>query len=367
MLEDPMKILRERTSLKYVGTATITELFKRAFNIPMKKIDARLLPLRTLSTPCVLQLEPTNKCNLKCGMCHRNFMLPSKIGELEFDNFRKIVDPLLPYLEGVWLQGEGEPFLCKDIFKMIRYLRRKSIYVNTVTNATLLKREACERILASGLDEISISIDGATAETYEKIRTGASFEQVTENMQTLTSLAREGSHNHIKIVAFAVAMIDNVHEMPALIDLIHKFGIEYLWMQDVQFQQLNAGLAKKEKSLRVLAEQDAMQRKEIEEHLKKASRLARKYNIQMLTYGGKSVFDRLYISRSRQICSWPWTGVYVTWDGFVSPCCIPSTYFCGNLFQEPFHRIWNNDRYRDFRRRLKSGKLPYQCTNCSFL
>jgi radical SAM protein with 4Fe4S-binding SPASM domain len=299
-------------------------------------------------------------------MCHRSIMPLSKIGELNFNNFRRIVDPLLPYLEGVWLQGQGEPFLCKDIFEMIKYLKRKYVYVNTVTNATLLSRDICNNIVSSGLDEISISIDGATAETYEQIRVGANFGEVTENVRTLISLAERSSRKNMKIFAFTVVMKENVHELPDLVNLIHKLGIKHLFVQDVQFQQLNAGLARKDESLRVLSEQDD-KKTQIEHYMKMALQLAHKYNLQILTYGGKSVFSGLSISRRRQKCSWPWTSVYITWDGFVSPCCIPSTYSCGNLFQEPFKKIWNNKKYHSFRSRLKSGSLPYQCINCSFL
>ena len=356
------------TSLRVVGKYSSADIARRAFNIPMRRINARLLPTRTLSMPHVLQLEPTNKCNLKCQMCHRSILPPSRIGEMNFDNFRKVVDPLLPYLEVAWLQGEGEPFLCKDIFKMIKYLKRRSVHVTTVTNATLLTKDLGSKILSSGLDEISFSLDGATAETYEQIRIGASFEKVTNNIKTFTSLDKNSSRkDDLNVCAFVVAMKDNLCELPDIVSLVHRLGIKYLWVQDVQFQQLDAGFATKKESLRASAEQDEVEKKQIEEIVKKALKLAYKYNLQILRYGGKSIFDRLLIARSRQKCVWPWTSVYVTWDCFASPCCIPSNYFCGNLLEEPFNKIWNNSKYHDFRERLKSGRLPYQCVNCSFL
>jgi radical SAM protein with 4Fe4S-binding SPASM domain len=367
MVTEVKKKLVEGTSLRFVGKYTTSEMTKRAFNIPMRRINASLLPLRTISMPHVIQLEPTNKCNLKCGMCHRSILLPSKIGEMTFAHFRKIVDPLLPYLEAVWLQGEGEPFLCKDILEMIRYLKSKGIYVNTVTNATLLKKDLCADILSSGLDEIAFSIDGATAETYEQIRVGASFAEVTKNIRTFTSLAEDSSRKNLKICGFVVAMKENLQELADIVTLIHNLGIKYLWVQDVQFQQLDAGLATKKESLRARSEENNLEKEQINRIVMAAWKLASKYDIQILRYGGKSIFDRLTISHTRQKCSWPWTSAYITWDGFVSPCCIPNNYFCGNLLQEPFKKIWNNKKYHHFRNRLKSGRLPYQCINCSFL
>lgn len=361
------KSLVERTSFKFVGKTTTVNFVRRVVNKPMIFVDRHLLPLRTLSKPFTIQLEPTNKCNLKCRMCHRSILPLSNVGELNFNDFRRIVDPMLPYLEAVWLQGEGEPFLCKDIFAMIRYLKERLIYVNTVTNGTLLSESICNKIVNSGLDEIAISIDGATADTYERIRTGADFEQVTKNVQMLTSLVENRPRKNLKVAAFVVAMRDNVQELPDLVSLVHRLGMKYLWVQDVQFQQLDAQLARKEESLRILTKQNHKEKTEIDAYLKRAIQLARKYNLQILTYGNKSVFNRLSISSRRQKCTWPWTSAYVTWDGSLSPCCIPSTYSCGNLFQESFKKIWNNGKYRDFRRRLKSDKIPYQCVNCSFL
>ncbi len=361
------KKFMEGASKKTLQRYDLIEKARRVFNSQMGRVNSHFLPTRTISIPQSIQLEPTNKCNLKCRMCHRSIIPLSHVGEMNFESFKKIVDPLFPYLYGVWLQGEGEPFLCKDIFKMISYLKRRYVYVNTVSNATLLNEDFCHQILSSGLDEISFSIDGATAETYEQIRVGASFAEVTKNILTFTSLAEESSRKSLKIGGFVVAMKENLHELPDIVALIHELGLKYLWVQDVQFQQLNSGFAKEEESLRAQAEQGEAEKKQIEEYLKKALHLASEYNIQILRYGGKSIFDRLAISRERQKCSWPWTSAYVTWDGFVTPCCIPSNYFCGNLLQEPFKKIWNNKKYRDFRSRLKSNKLPYQCINCSFL
>jgi radical SAM protein with 4Fe4S-binding SPASM domain len=350
---------------KIVQHAKLTGLGKRMFNYPLQLLDSRLLAPTVFAMPGFLQLEPTNKCNIKCKMCHRSIMPLSKIGELDFSNFKKIVDQLLPYLHRVWLQGLGEPFLCRSIFSMTRYLKAQGVYVNTVSNATLLNEEVCKKIVSSGLDEISFSIDGATANTFENIRVGAKFSEVTRNIRTLTSINKESGN--LKVVAFSVAMKTNIHELPDIAVLIHELGIRNWWVQDVQFQQLDSGLATAEQSLRASAEQGTEQKQEIVDYIDNARSLALKYGIKMEGFGEKSLFDRLSIARVREKCVWPWANVYVTWDGFVSPCCIPSTYFCGNMLKEPFRHIWNNQKYRDFRRKLRSGKLPFQCINCSFL
>lgn len=362
-----VRSLLEKTPLRLVGKAPPADIIRHYFNRSLTRVDRRLLPISTLSIPCFIQLEPTNKCNLRCRMCHRTILPLSKVGELSFNDFKKIVDPLLPYLASVWLQGQGEPFLCSDIFKMIRYLKRRYVYVNTVTNGTLLSEDVCKEIVSSGLDEVAVSLDGATAETYERIRVGADFEEVTRNVQRLTSTVGHSNRKKMKVAAFSVAMRNNFHELPDLVTLVHRLGVKYLWVQDVQFQQLDAGLATKEESLRAIAEQNDGEKGQIEQFLKTALQLARKYDLQLLTYGGKSVFDRLYITRKLAKCIWPWTSAYITWDGFVSPCCIPSTYFCGNVFEEPFKKIWNNEKYHSFRRQMKSARFPYQCINCSFL
>ena len=60
------------------------------------------------------------------------------------------------------------------------------------------------------------------------------------------------------------------------------------------------------------------------------------------------------------MCLAGWFVTNVTTDGFVRPCCFSDEYM-GNLKEESFKKIWNNPKYRKFRRELKKGKFRDYC------
>jgi radical SAM protein with 4Fe4S-binding SPASM domain len=70
------------------------------------------------------------------------------------------------------------------------------------------------------------------------------------------------------------------------------------------------------------------------------------------------------VSEREKGCLWPWDGLYVMWDGKVTPCCLIFDHFVGNAFEEDILSIWNNGKMREFRRRLRSSSVPPQCRAC---
>ena len=112
--------------------------------------------------PRELQVEVTGACNLRCAMCLVRYREPLDRHEasLGFERFKGLVDGL-PDLDTVTLQGLGEPLMAPDLFRMIEYGAARGLRMGFNTNATLLTRATAERLVASGLDWLHISIDGA--------------------------------------------------------------------------------------------------------------------------------------------------------------------------------------------------------------
>ncbi len=129
-------------------------------------------------TPFKLKFENTTICNLRCVMCPLSVGLKRPTGSLSYENFRFVFDQIYPcYLN---LTGIGEPLLNKDIFKIIQYAKAKRTFVKLDSNATLMTREKGVQMLEAGPDILSISMDGATKETYEKIRAPARWGKFIE-------------------------------------------------------------------------------------------------------------------------------------------------------------------------------------------
>lgn len=75
----------------------------------------------------------------------------------------------------------------------------------------------------------------------------------------------------------------------------------------------------------------------------------------------------LFKKNKTQKCAWPWGGTYISSDGYVVPCCLiadPHVYNFGNVFTQEFSQIWNNKKYRRFRKNIKANKIPSFCKNC---
>jgi hypothetical protein len=100
---------------------------------------------------------------------------------MAWDTFTCLIDRL-PTLTELQLQGLGEPMMHPRFFDMIAYSARRGIRVGTNSNLTLLNPQRAERCVTSGLDELNISLDGARAEIYERIRMRAHLDRVLGNL-----------------------------------------------------------------------------------------------------------------------------------------------------------------------------------------
>lgn len=136
---------------------------------------------RPVAPPYYVNLEPTNACNLRCSICSMDGSRPA--GLMELDLFRRLADDAAAsgVTEARLFLG-GEPLLHPDIAEMVRYAEGVGLVTCIHTNALRLDGDMAEALLDSGLSILSFSFDGETAEEYESIRVGGSFEEVLGNI-----------------------------------------------------------------------------------------------------------------------------------------------------------------------------------------
>ncbi len=142
--------------------------------------------------PLHIDIETTNACNLKCIMCIWREQ-EKKIGYMEWDLFTKIIDECAKYnLPSVKFNLRGEPLLDKRIVEMVRYAKKRGIIeVQFNTNGLLLNERLGIQLINAGLDRIVFSVDGATKETYEKIRKGGNYEKLVKNINTFVRMRND--------------------------------------------------------------------------------------------------------------------------------------------------------------------------------
>jgi wyosine [tRNA(Phe)-imidazoG37] synthetase (radical SAM superfamily) len=164
---------------------------QHAKNLMLFNICYQLKTSRAPYPPLLVNLEPTNFCNLRCPMCpvSQNFANPLvRRGLMEMDLFERIVAELAPMKPRVSLNMGGESTLHPELATMVRKLKAAGLYVFIDTNATRLTPELGEDLIKAGIDKVVLCLDGSSKETYQGIRVRAKFDDTIANIRTFLEI-----------------------------------------------------------------------------------------------------------------------------------------------------------------------------------
>ena len=307
--------------------------------------------------PYKLIFESSTICNLKCTTCCQNYMKRKK-GHLKFEVFKKIYDEVKPpYLN---LTGFGEPLLNPDLFKIIKYARKKGSFVKVDTNGMLLTKENAEKLLDTGIDIVSNSIDGMDKKTYESIRIGANFERVIENLKNFVKMRNERK-SKTEIHIYLVLQKKNFRQFLDFIKFGDSIGVDSVSGCFIKYEGWN-------KNRDVSMEK--LNKKELEkfaEDLKKLSKETKAHvEIDDIMESINSTGKKGKRDWAKEPCYKPWYSPFITWDGIVSPCCsggMDKTITFGDATKENFNDIWNSKRVQAFRKMVMVKRVGV-CAEC---
>lgn len=153
-----------------------------------------------LETPYVLLMDPSNLCNLRCKFCPTGNLelirgTGRHQGNMDFGLFKKIIDDLNEFdkpIKVLRLYKEGEPLVNKAFPDMVAYAKKsgKVLRIDTTTNGLLLTPELNRRIIAAGLDQINISVNGMSNEQiFGFTRVRVDFKKYVDNIRDLCSVS----------------------------------------------------------------------------------------------------------------------------------------------------------------------------------
>jgi len=300
--------------------------------------------------PAVIQLEPTTRCNLRCIMCTRCTLNPTRLNkDLSLEDFKKIIKQI-PTLRWVKLQGMGEPFLNPELHDILEFGANNRIKFTTITNGIILDKNI---ELIKYFDEIRISIDTTNERLYRNIRKGGNLKKVLSNIEEIVSFRNDHNLN-TRIGITAVITHLNVNEIPKLIKLAINLKLDVIGFVEVE-------------NWKTPLEKDY--RKELEFILKareKSAEIRRLIEFYRKRYPNIRI-DFLSSDKRKKSCHWPFYSCFITVDGFITPCCIrmdPDVINFGNIFEKPFKRIWNSSKYKEFRRTIIYDLPNPICDNC---
>jgi MoaA/NifB/PqqE/SkfB family radical SAM enzyme len=330
------------------------------------KIDPELRLPVVQTPPTELYIETTNRCNLSCKTCPQYFGMPEDSADLTLETVERLLDQA-PGVRRVVLHGIGEPLLNKELPQIVRAVKARGAYALFNTNGLLLRGRLVEPLIASGLDELRVSVDSAEPQTYQEIRGVDGLARIFENAGAFNETKRRLGASTPVVSLWITGMKTNVRELPALVRKAAELGIGEVYLQRLVYS--GRGHATEEEALFHRADGEDMQA------VAQAEALANELGVRLRGSGEVSAIESLSEDDDAdvpyQACRRPWSLMYVTSNGNVLPCCIaPFTgvpygdIVMGNVLETSVAEVWNGPRYQEWRTRMTSGHPPEACAGC---
>lgn len=309
-----------------------------------------------------LTLDISSSCNLNCRICSLRAWYPNRgVACMSLAALQKL-DEVFPRIESVSLQCNCEPLLNRQIVPIIHYIKNVNpkLMVSFVTNGTLLSPTLSAELVRSGVDTITISIDGATSGSFEKVRCGAKFDTVIGNLRNLVAERNHQPKTLLKIEIISVATSDNIHELCDILNLSAELGVDGFSVN---------GLEPYTDEMASFILYGKMAHPKCEQIFNTLEKQAEELGIKISLPSLKLI---PFISCDLRRC-------VIDSEGNVYPCP-PLSYerpyyyegsrymhpriTFGNINEKGFYEIWHSSEFSLFRRELRKGKLSRYCTTC---
>lgn len=200
---------RVNLGLRYIENYLISDFIK-----PLSGNYSIVKPLDVLC-------EITYNCNLKCPTCFRWTSKPDE-NELKLEDWKTAILDLKRWLRVFNLYfGGGEPFLREDILDICKFAVEKNIGVSIVSNGSLIDKYLAKRIVSSGLDALSLSLNSLNPEVHNKTR--GTLDSFTEVMSAIENLKERG---RMKLTISTTAMKENINDLVGLVEFVRSQGLD---------------------------------------------------------------------------------------------------------------------------------------------
>lgn len=160
----------------------------------------------------------TERCNSRCGMCdYWKYAAPRSLSAGQVENFWERRVRQVPHF--VTLSG-GEPLLYPELFRLAGFFRGRAAHLVLSTNGLLLGDHA--ETVATHFDKVIVSLDGASPDSYAKVRGVDGFQAVTDSAAALKALGG----GKVNLVLKMTIQKDNFRDLPEWIPLALGLGAD---------------------------------------------------------------------------------------------------------------------------------------------
>jgi radical SAM protein with 4Fe4S-binding SPASM domain len=173
--------------------------------------------------PEIVEIEPIHTCNLRCVQCYVSYSTMTK----------QRLDPAfvdrLSGLEGKWAKigSQCEPVAHPKFAQIVNAISDKGMRIDLVSNGTLFTDKLIRAVERCNFENVTISFDGATAPTYERIRRRARFDQTIERILAFKNAVKARNPTAQFTVNYTY-MHSNVAEAADAIDLWEQHGFDHV-------------------------------------------------------------------------------------------------------------------------------------------
>lgn len=269
--------------------------------------------------PPYVQIEPSSRCNFRCLFCYQKDPSFSGqdsrfMGQMDIDLFKRIIDQCEGHVEFGSLSSRGEPFLCKNICRMIDYCKGKFMSLKINTNGSLLKEKHVHSILSGDVRTLVFSADAADEPDYSRLRVNGLLERLLRNVEMFQKI-RDREYSDAKIIT-RVSGVMYDHENQDSQKMVAFWGAS---VDQVAFV---------------------------------------KYNPWEMVYEAD-------LTGVDTPCSDLWRRMFVWYDGSVNPCDTDyKSFLCvGSIRNKSLGELWQSDAYGKLRKQHLQGKR-YQLEPC---
>ncbi len=335
----------------------------------------RILPLASpWARPLRIHIAVNDYCNLRCPHCLREDpSIQKDRNRLGVEDIR----PLAPWFRSamfVALAGLGEPFIQKDLFEIIDLVQSQGATPSVITNGVLLDEKTIDRLVGVRPLLLNLSIDAGTPEIFEKVRLGAKFDEVAENLDRLAAAKRAKAVPFPVMSVNMTLMRDTIGDVRAVVDLARRWDIHHIVAQTIYF-----GPGQKDHSQKI-------SNREAQEALAEAEPYARENGVEIRYVPVAGDFETLkkdekegdrfspsypYHNTSKAVpgskgyyCSNLWHQMYIDVYGNMTYCCMADFGTLGNIREMKPARLWNHPKMVALRKRLIDGDPPPECRKC---
>jgi len=299
---------------------------------------------RDFVAPRKIRLEAMSSCQLRCPAC------PTTTGEirpvigagyLKLGDFERLVREN-PRVRQIELSNFGEILLNPDFVAILAHAHERGIALaaDNGLNLNTASDEQLEAIVRFGLRSATISLDGASQETYSAYRIRGDLSRVLANIEKINELKRRHRSRFPRLAWQFIVFGHNEHELPRAREMARAFDMEFrpkLSYEDTFSPIRDEGFVRSQLPVKVAS---------------------------------RGEYERRFgVHHIRSICHQLWTEPQVNWDGKILGCCV--NYwgdFGGNAFEDGLDAALNSERLRVAREMLLGRSEPragIPCTTCS--